>query len=104
MPMTPTERSMTKNKLWRGLCLGITVPVGLGVLVLSGCDSLLQNNQVPDGVTDPAINETPAGALNAYHGTVAAFSGAFSYSVGYLGLFTDEIRVGKRSSFGGDAF
>lgn len=47
--------------------------------LLAGCslDGLLNNDELPPDVTDPALTTTPEGALAAYHRTVAQFALAY---------------------------
>src|SRR5260221_9171388 len=53
----------------------------LGVVVLgaTGCslDSLLNSDQLPPDVSDPALSQTPQGARIAYAGTLSRFGQAF---------------------------
>src|SRR5262249_35234654 len=64
----------------------------------AGCslDGLLKNDEVPPGVTDPAITQTLRGALAAYNGTIAQFQMAFGGSrasfVVASGLLSDELK------------
>src|SRR5690349_950515 len=78
--------------------------VGAALLVLlcgatMGC-SLVDNNELPADVSDPARTQTPNGARAAYAGTVAQFGRAFGGDLGgydygsfipQTGLLTDEL-------------
>lgn len=68
------------------------------ILVGTGCslDSLLNSEQLPPGVSDPAITQTPGGARRAYIGTLGLFRAAFGAHpdlsfVGATGLLSDEL-------------
>lgn len=81
-----------------GVALRLTWQVGM-IVVVTGCslDSLLKSDELPPEVIDPAITRTPAGALDAYHGTLAQFrnglgglgNGSFLVVGGLLG---DELQ------------
>jgi len=54
----------------------VAVLLALG---LAGCslDNLLKSNELPPDVTDPALAQTPQGAMAAYNGTLAQFRATF---------------------------
>lgn len=64
----------------------------------AGCsiDSLLDSDKLPPNLNDPAVTETPAGALAAYHGTLATFRDAFDRTVLWSGLLSDELQFAGR--------
>jgi hypothetical protein len=81
--------------------------LGITALILAGCNGLLQNNEVPTGVTDPALTQTPEGAMNAYNEARSFFNLAFGRGntasrggdnatsfVPLTGLMTDELQAG----------
>src|SRR5690349_9714295 len=75
---------------------GRAVAASLMAWVMTGCslDGLLKSNEIPPNLTDPAITETPAGALATYQGTVAQFRIAFGGSgtfVDLTALLSDEL-------------
>src|SRR5881394_2234592 len=69
------------------------------LLGATGCslDGLLNSNQLPPDVSDPAITQTPDGARSAYVGTLAQFRVAFGGGVGTssfvaaTGALSDEL-------------
>jgi hypothetical protein len=85
----------------RGFGLGLGVSLSASLL-LGGCslDNLLKRDQLPPNVSDPAITQTPTGAVAAYNGTVAQFRAAFagggnggsSSNAQTTGLLSDELR------------
>ena len=72
--------------------------------LLAACslDSILKSDELPPDVTDPAITQSPEGAIAAYYGTIGQFRGAFGGIVGPLestfpaisGLLSDELQLG----------
>jgi len=78
--------------------------IALAFLV-AGCNGLLQSDEIPTGVTDPAITQTPEGAMAAYNGALKQFRIAFAgFSdqlsvveafVPMTGLITDELQAGE---------
>lgn len=71
----------------------------MSLILGSGCswDDMLGTDTLPPDVLDPAITETPQGALAAYQGTVAHFRNAFGGYRGvveYSGVLTDELEQG----------
>lgn len=64
-------------------------------LVVSGCSlsDLLGSEDLPENVTDPAITETPRGALRAYHGTVSAFRTTFNAVMRDASRLSDELQT-----------
>jgi starch-binding outer membrane protein, SusD/RagB family len=80
-----------------------------GVAALAtGCDSLLDSDELPPDVSDPGRIQTPQGAVAAYHGALAQFRGAFAGTheadsredagsfVAITGLLTDELQLSVR--------
>ncbi len=76
--------------------------LAVAVLGGTGCslDGLLNGDELPKDVSDPALTDTPTGARNAYNGTLAQFRGAFGGSggadpsvsvVAMTALLTDEL-------------
>lgn len=72
-------------------------------VLLGGCslDGLLNTDEVPPDVTDPAITQTTEGALRAYHGVLVQFREIYAGSkwgtYGFTpatGLLTDELEWG----------
>lgn len=67
------------------------------VSVVASCslDGLMGTEQLPEDVIDPAVIETPRGALRAYHGALSQFGQMFGASgntvVTLSGLLTDEL-------------
>jgi len=79
----------------RGLAMKLEwLVVALICLSAPACslDGLLGNDKLPENVTDPAITETPKGALRAYYGTVSAFRSAFNHVVNESARLTDELQ------------
>lgn len=84
------------------------VTLGAAMLVVlagTGCslDGLLNSDQLPKDVSDPAITQTPAGARNAYNGALIQFRQVFGGSesgsfVATTGLLSDELMADGRSS------
>jgi hypothetical protein len=72
-----------------------------GLLIGCSLDGLLKSNTLPPDVADPALTQTPAGAVEAYRGTLAQFREAFAGQVsrgggvvGFGGLLSDELQSG----------
>lgn len=89
-----------------GRCTVLAGFVALTVLV-AGCslDGLLNSDELPEDISDPAIIETPEGALAAYHGVIEqlryAFGGGPSMPgvVGLGGLLGDELQAASTGAF-----
>jgi hypothetical protein len=78
------------------------VAAGLALL-LAGCslDGLLKSNEMPPNVSDPALTQTPQGAVAAYNGTVAEFRDAFGGGGSFVaetGLLSDELLKTQETS------
>jgi hypothetical protein len=80
--------------------------VGLTMLATAcSLDSILKRDALPPDVSDPAITETPAGAVAVYHGLVGKFRSGFGGDLGgeqrsfisASGLLTDELQPGSFS-------
>lgn len=77
--------------------IGIMEFVAAGMmLLLTGCslDGLLKSDQLPPNVTDPAVTQTPEGAIAAYKGTLAVFRAAFGSAGAFVvqaGSLSDEL-------------
>jgi starch-binding outer membrane protein, SusD/RagB family len=81
--------------------------------LLAACDSLLDNAELPPDLTDPAVTQTPEGALAAYHGTLARFGIAlggksdgnsrWSAFAAAAGLLADELQSAEPSGRPDDA-
>src|SRR4051812_31328041 len=66
---------------------------------LTACDGLVKSTDLPPDVTDPAITQTPQGALQAYHGVIVDFQGAIGGLldvVAISGMLTDELQSPPR--------
>jgi hypothetical protein len=79
-----------------------------GLLIGCSLDGLLKSNTLPPDVADPALTQTPAGAVEAYRGTLGQFREAFAGQastgggvVGFGGLLTDELQSGSLGSGNG---
>ncbi len=80
--------------------VGVTVLVVLGATACS-LDGLLNSDELPKDVSDPALTETPQGAQSAYHGALVQFREAFGgfptasrtqgSFVAMTGLLSDEL-------------
>ncbi|HXE57161.1 MAG TPA: hypothetical protein VNK43_04110 [Gemmatimonadales bacterium] len=82
--------------------------------LVTGCGSLLESDELPPNVSDPAIIETPEGALAAYQGLLGRFREAlggasdatgdavFSF-VAITGLLSDELQATDATSEGESA-
>lgn len=79
--------------LWRSWRVAGVLLVVLGG---AGCslEGLLNSDELPRNVTDPAITETPQGARFAYVGTLARFRAAFGGNGNFVhqtGILSDEL-------------
>ncbi len=85
--MTNTRRPMLTSSLTL-----------LAALAMSACslDGLINSDELPPDVSDPAITQTPDGARAAYHGVLAqfrlAYAGDNSSFVDVTGLLGDELQ------------
>src|SRR5262245_6721452 len=95
-----------KQRTWKK-CPARLGLVALLVVGLAGCslDDLVNANEIPPGLSDPAITKTPQGALATYRGTLGQFRTAFggglasgnrfpSSFVPATGLLSDELFFG----------
>jgi hypothetical protein len=73
----------------------------LSAALTAGCSprDIVGNVELPPELRDPAATETPAGALQAYHGVLAQFRSAFgARDTGYVeisGLLADELEMAE---------
>jgi len=78
------------------------LPVLCTAVLVTACslDGMLGTDDLPKDVTDPAITQTPSGALAAYNGMLAQFRNVFGSASGnssfveVSGLLTDELEWG----------
>jgi hypothetical protein len=86
---------------------GRSMAASLLLALLAGCsvDGLVGDAPLPADVTDPAVTETPDGALAVYRGTLSLFAAGFGgVSAGFApttfiaatGLLGDELQDGSR--------
>jgi len=80
-------------------------PTGVWILVLgvavAACSpgQIVGGGTLPPGIQDPAITQTPAGAVAAYRGTLASFTSPFGgvpYSYSHIvvtGVLSDELQA-----------
>ena len=83
---------------------GLLALVASAVVLAAGCSagSILESDNLPPDVTDPAITRTPEGAVQAYYGLREQFRRAFGGDnsgtemsvVALGGLLGDELQVG----------
>lgn len=78
----------------RGMKSLVAVVAG-AIVAVAGCslDGMLGTDELPPDLTDPAITETPQGALAAYHGTLASFRTVFAAGVGSTGGYTNVVEI-----------
>jgi hypothetical protein len=78
-----------------------TATLLLSAALMAGCSprDIVGNVELPPELRDPAATETPAGALQAYHGVLAQFRSAFgARDTGYVeisGLLADELEMAE---------
>lgn len=100
-----TGRCVQRERLTRVAAgIGRLVLLASAVMFVGGCspDSILESDDLPPDVTNPAITKTPVGALAAYHGLRDQFRRAFGSEDGGTetsvaaigGLLGDELQVG----------
>jgi hypothetical protein len=89
-----------KNSERRGAGRRIAAAL-LAVALLAGCSprDIVGNVELPPELHDPSATETPAGALQAYHGVLAQFRSAFgARDTGFVeisGLLADELEMAE---------
>ena len=98
-------RSAARGRRTRMTTMFVRIVLLTGAAALmAGCslDGILKSDELPTGVTDPAITESRQGAVSAYHGLIEQFRRAFGgrdldvqASVAAMGgLLGDELQLG----------
>src|SRR5690625_3629288 len=74
---------------------GLAMAVIVSIVASCSLDGLMGPEQLPEDVMDPAVIETPKGALRAYYGALSRFGQAFGGTgrtvVALSGVLTDEL-------------